>query len=1019
MATSPRTDDSPRERRAVPAAATDNGIFSDGFESGALSSWQDGVNPAIHHVLNDTTLAHSGTHLLDMTYTAGQSGGWLTRFFMPGFDSAYVSYWLRLDPNWSGTTKLLTLRGSRTDNQWSAFGNAGVCPTGSDFFATSVALGSAASNLDLSFSTYYPGMPPSTDGVSCFGQSQGTATTYSASRRLTRGAWHRIEFWVKLNTVGKSDGVQRTWLDGQLVGEWTGLILRSDGVLKLNSLMLDGEAIAPITEQLYVDDVQVLPAMPATAPPPPAPVASVAVTLNSSTLSIGQSTQAVAKLSDASGNVLTGRSVAWSSSNTSVATVDTLGLVTAVAAGTAAISATSEGVSGSAQLTISAPTDNSVFGEGFESGTLAAWQDGVNTRKQQVLNNASLAHSGTHVLQVTYPAGQSGGWLTRFFMPGYDSIFASYWVRLDPSWTGPTTLLTLRGSRTDDQWSAFGRSTDCPTGSDFFATTIKAGTSTNSLDMTFMTWYPGMPTSSDGVTCTGVGQGMGSVTYAASRLISVGAWHRLDFWVKLNTVGQSNGQQAMWLDGQLVGQWTGLTFRNDNSLKLNSLMLDGATASSQQRVLYVDDISVGQQLGASLPPPTSTVSSVSVTLNAASLTVGQSTQATATLRDASGSVLTGPTVAWSSSNSDVATADATGLIHAIGAGNATITATSQGVSGAATLTVNASAPAPVTSVTVTLNAPSLGVGQSTQAVATLRDAAGNVLTGRAISWSSSNSTVATVDVNGLVSSVAAGSTNITATSEGVTGSASLTVTPTPVASVSVAVSPDTLTSGQTAQASAILKDASGNVLTGRTVTWSSSNLVAASVSATGLITALAAGTTTITATSGGVSGSVQVVVMVVPVASIGVALGATSVIVGGTTQANAVLKDASGNVLTGRTITWSSSNTAVATVNSSGLVTAVGAGSANIVATSGGITGQASLSVTLAAVATVSVSLGTSNLIVGQTTQATAMLKDASGNVLTGRTITWASTNTVVATVSATGSVTAVATGNAGVTATA
>jgi hypothetical protein len=100
-------------------------------------------------------------------------------------------------------------------------------------------------------------------------------------------------------------------------------------------------------------------------------------------------------------------------------------------------------------------------------------------------------------------------------------------------------------------------------------------------------------------------------------------------------------------------------------------------------------------------------------------------------------------------------------------------------------------------------------------------------------------------------------------------------------------------------------------------------------------------------------------------------------------------------------------------------VTAVGAGSANIVATSGGITGQASLSVTLAAVATVSVSLGTSNLIVGQTTQATAVLKDASGNVLTGRTITWASTNTVVATVSATGSVTAVATGNAGVTATA
>src|ERR1041385_6247425 len=65
-------------------------------------------------------------------------------------------------------------------------------------------------------------------------------------------------------------------------------------------------------------------------------------------------------------------------------------------------------------------TDNSLFTDGFESASLALWQDGINTNKQRILNNAALAHSGTHVLRVTYPAGQSGGWLTHFFMPGYD-----------------------------------------------------------------------------------------------------------------------------------------------------------------------------------------------------------------------------------------------------------------------------------------------------------------------------------------------------------------------------------------------------------------------------------------------------------------------------------------------------------------------------------------------------------------------------------------------------------------------
>src|SRR4029077_15706378 len=92
-----------------------------------------------------------------------------------------------------------------------------------------------------------------------------------------------------------------------------------------------------------------------TAAPPPA-VASVGVTLANGSLNPGQTTQATATTRDANNNVLTGRVIAWTSTNTAVATVkSSSGVVTAVAVGSAQITATSEGVSGSATLSVVTP----------------------------------------------------------------------------------------------------------------------------------------------------------------------------------------------------------------------------------------------------------------------------------------------------------------------------------------------------------------------------------------------------------------------------------------------------------------------------------------------------------------------------------------------------------------------------------------------------------------------------------------------------------------------------------------
>jgi uncharacterized protein YjdB len=418
-----------------------------------------------------------------------------------------------------------------------------------------------------------------------------------------------------------------------------------------------------------------------------------------------------------------------------------------------------------------------------------------------------------------------------------------------------------------------------------------------------------------------------------------------------------------------------------------------------------------------IPP----VASVAVNPPSSTIAVNGTVQLSATLRDANGAQLSGRTVTWQTSAAGIATVDGSGLVRGVAAGQATITATSEGKTGTATITVQLP---PVASVTVTPASPSIGVSQTVQMVATLRDANGAELTGRAVTWETSAGGIATVSASGLVTGVAAGQAVITARSEGQAGSTTVTVQatpPAPVATVTVSPSAPTILVNGTVQMSATMKDASGNVLSGRAVTWATSASGTATVSASGLVTGVAAGSATITATSEGKSGSTTVTVQIPPVATVAVTPSAPSIAINATVQLSATLKDASGNVLTGRTITWSTAASSIATVNGSGLVTGVTAGQVTITATSEGKTGSSVVTVQAAApapVATVTVSPSAPTVAINATQQLTATTKDANGAVLTGRTVTWQSSATGVATVDGAGLVRGVAAGTATITAT-
>src|SRR2546426_112373 len=182
-------------------------------------------------------------------------------------------------------------------------------------------------------------------------------------------------------------------------------------------------------------------------------------------------------------------------------------------------------------------------------------------------------------------------------------------------------------------------------------------------------------------------------------------------------------------------------------------------------------------------------------------------------------------------------------------------------------------PAPVASVAVSPATMSVQVGGTVQLAAATKDSAGNPLSGRAVAWMSSNPAIAAASPSGLVTAVAAGAATITATSEGesgTAGAAGATVPPppppppAPVATVVVSPASASVPVGATVQLTARLKDASGNVLTGRTIAWGTSAAGVATVSASGLVTGSAAGTATITATREGESGTALIVVASAP-----------------------------------------------------------------------------------------------------------------------------------------------------------
>ena len=302
-----------------------------------------------------------------------------------------------------------------------------------------------------------------------------------------------------------------------------------------------------------------------------------------------------------------------------------------------------------------------------------------------------------------------------------------------------------------------------------------------------------------------------------------------------------------------------------------------------------------------------------------------------------------------------------------------------------------------------------------------------LMPGAKVFWSTQDPTVVTVSQDGLVNAVAAGTAQIAASSGGQSRTIAVTVAQKPIALVRIAPPAATVVTGQTFQLQGEALDGDGNVLPNRLLEWSSTQPTVATVNSAGMVTGVAVGQATISAIGEGRVGTSLITVTPAPVASITIQPNGGSVPAGGTLTFTATARDAGGQVLTGRPITWRSSNDAVATVSANGLMTAISPGVATITASApnagpGGTTPTASVNVTvlIEPVATAVIVPSPAGVQVGQVLNLSVNLFDSGGDPLSaaGRTIAWSSNNLPVATVSATGAATGVSVGSATITAT-
>ena len=764
------------------------------------------------------------------------------------------------------------------------------------------------------------------------------------------------------------------------------------------------------------------PKPPEPPPPPVSPVATrIEITPPSATLnSIGQTVRLTARVFDQNNNAMASATVTWSSSDVSVAGVNAPGLVTAVKSGTVVITARSGSANATVNITVSQTAGSIVIapematlmslsetvqleatvldGNGQPvAGPVVTWEssdEAVATVSTQGLvtavNNGAVritATSGSASAGIDVTVMQSAG---SIVIEPMEATLMSLGASVQLSVTvldgngQPVSGTVVTWQSSDDAVatvSAQGLVTAVRNGT--VRITARSGTASAGIDVSVM-------------------QSAGSIMIAPEEatLMSIGETVQLTA-----TVLDGNGQPVV---GAVV-DW------QSSDEAVATVSAQGLVTAVTNGVARITATSGSASSGVDVTVMQSAGSIVIEPMEATLMSLGETVQLESTVLDGNGQPVAGAVVIWQSSDEAVATVSTDGLVTAVMNGTARIMATSGTATAGIDVTVMQSAGSIVIEPE---EATLMAIGETVQLTATVLDGNGQSVAGAVVMWQSGDDAVARVSAQGLVTAVANGVAHVTATSGSATSGIDVTVMQS-AGSIVIAPEMATLMSlGETVQLTATVLDGNGQPVAGAVVTWQSNDDAVATVSAQGLVTAVANGTARIMATSGTATAGIDVTVMQSAGSIVIEPEEATLMAIGETVQLTATVLDGNGQPVAGAVVTWQSSDESVATVSAQGLVTAVRNGVTRIWATSGSAMTSISLKIIQTAGSIVIEPLEATLISLGETVQLSAKVLDGNGQPVEGAVVDWQSSDEAVATVSAQGLVTAVKNGVARITAT-
>jgi uncharacterized protein YjdB len=725
------------------------------------------------------------------------------------------------------------------------------------------------------------------------------------------------------------------------------------------------------------------------------------------------------------------QSATWTSTHPELATVSSTGVISGVAPGSSEVTAAYGGQMGTVTVTVSvahvvsiavSPTNPSLAAGSTQQMTA------MGTFSDNSVQDITTQVAWTSATPLVATVGANSGLVTG--VSAGTSVVTATLGAVSGNTTvtvTPAVLVTIDVEPTAPS-IAVGATQQ------FTATGVYSDLSTHDISA-MVTWTSGTPataTINASGLATGVANGtttitatLGAVNGTALLTVTTAALVSIAVTPVAPSIAKGTTQQFT-----AMGTYTDLTTHDlttqvtwSSSLVATATISNAAGSRGLATAAAVGATTITATLGtisgtAALTVTPATLVSIAVTPTNPSIPLGLTKQltATGTYTDASTQDLTA-LVTWNSGTAATATVSnapgSQGLATSVATGTTVITATQGTTSGTTTLTVTAAA---LTSIQVTPTNPSVALGNDQQftAMGVYTDGSHTDLTATA-TWASGTTAVASISnaagSQGLAHPVATGTSLISATSGAISGSTTLTVTPAALVSIAVTPTNPAIPVLQTQQltATGTYSDGTHADIT-TTVTWTSSNPLVASISnaagSKGQVTGLLPGTAVMTATLGAISGTTTVTITNAVLVSIEVDPADPTIFAGGTQQFTAmgVYSDGSMNDLT-TSVTWTSSATAVATISNAagthGLATGIDAGTATITATQGATSGSTVVTVAAVDLVSIAVSPLDASIAASSTLQytATGTYSDGSTNDITGI-VTWTTADPATATIS-------------------